>query len=119
MILGFGSQEEKTAIDIINECAEVLTGKEEYNKKQLDKIKSKYSEIEEKYKKMSRNDVPERYSYFYYNYYEMYTGNIIVKFKFHHINRQHPFSPDGWALLQTQWIFTRDEFDGDGIFKQV
>ena len=45
----------------------------------------------EKYDKMSRREAPERYTTFY-----VYDDAI----HFCHINRRHPFSPDGWALLQ-------------------
>lgn len=68
---------------------------------------------------MDRNDVPERYSYFWYVVNKIYDGKYIIEFSFHHINRRHPFSPDGWALLETKWILSIDDLDGKIIYKQA
>ena len=118
MILGFGSSEKETAIKIINECAnELLIG----NK--IDPIEKRYMDESEKYKKKDKDAVPERYSYFWAITHEIYPGKYIVEFVFHHINRRHPLSEDGWASLLTEWILVFKMSDHNDnheikIFKQ-
>ncbi len=119
MILGFGAIEERTALSIIEECAEVIKNTDKNHKKEIDKVQKKYSDLEKKYKTMDKNKVPERYSHFYYTYYEMYPGNCAVRITFHHINRQHPFSSDGWALLVTEWFLSVSNVYGTSIYKQA
>jgi hypothetical protein len=49
-------------------------------------------------------DHPDRYSYFY----DTTLGDasyLVFILRFHHINRRHPCSPDGWALMQTERVF--------------
>ena len=103
VILGFGSQETETAIKIIRECADALKSG---GCSSLKDIQTKYSEDGDRYKKQGRDIAPERYSYFFVNCYEIYNGRYFVEFTMHHINRNHPFSTDGWALLATQWVLS-------------
>jgi len=120
MIIGFGKTELETATEIINECFDAIQGTEQ--KKEgiaLMSIQSKYSTQEKEYSAMDRHDAPERYSYFWANYHEIYAKKYIIEFSFHHINRQHVLSPDGWGMLQTEWILAYNEIDGKRIFKQA
>ena len=57
-------------------------------------------------------DFPSRYTYFWAR---VIAGpsDIIAKISFHHINRRHAFSPDGWALMQTKRLFGVDSIDLD------
>lgn len=119
IIFGFGVTEEETARQIIKECADAIEATDKDHKNAVEKVYEKYSDLDKKYKPMKSSDAPERYSYFFYSYYEMYPGNCVVKFSFHHINRQHPFSDDGWAMLATEWILAVDRDDGVTIYKQV
>lgn len=82
--LGFGITEKNVEANVLKRIK---------NGEDIESIRKEYKEIAEKYDKMNREEAPERYSYFY-----NYGGSL----KFHHINRQHPFSPDGWGLLQTE-----------------
>jgi len=50
----------------------------------------------DEYDDLPRGEAPERYTRIF-----CYGG----KLHFHHINRNHPFSPDGWALLQVNEPF--------------
>lgn len=47
---------------------------------------------------------PDRYSYFYPHLTDSASCMVAV-IKFHHINRRHGLSPDGWALLQSERLF--------------
>lgn len=64
----------------------------------------------EEYK--AATDFPPRYSYYWAR---VISGpsDIIAKISFHHINRRHAFSPDGWALMQTKRLFGVDSIDLD------
>jgi len=53
------------------------------------------------YDKLPRDKVPERYTRVY-----VYGG----AFHFSHINRRHPFSPDGWAMLQITEPYDDEEY---------
>lgn len=103
MLIGFGSTEMKTAMNIIEECISKRDKNKDKFEKELKKIKKKYDDLSEEYKNKNANDVPERYSYFWYSVYKIYNIYFIT-FDFHHINRRHPFSPDGWAMIKTNWI---------------
>jgi hypothetical protein len=52
-------------------------------------------------------DPPERYSTF--NFRVLHDiSDLVVVFKFSHINRKHPMSPDGWALWQNTHLHHAD-----------
>jgi len=46
-------------------------------------------------------DHPDRYSYFY-PHVTSSASAIVALVTFHHINRRHGLSPDGWALMKTE-----------------
>ena len=77
IVLGFGSTEEQERSRIKEHLATKGETKE-------------WNDRADKYDKMPKDEAPERYTRFY-----IYDESI----KFHHINRRHPFSPDGWALM--------------------
>jgi len=77
IVLGFGSTEAEERIKI-KEYLSIHGETDEWNKK---------ADI---YDKMPQEEAPERYTKFYI---------LDNKIKFYHINRRHPFSPDGWALM--------------------
>ena len=54
-----------------------------------DEIEAEYNPKADEYDKMPRETAPERYTRLY-----IYGGKI----RYHHINRRHALSPDGWAL---------------------
>lgn len=47
---------------------------------------------------------PDRYSYFYPRLIHT-ASDLIVRVTFHHVNRRHGLSPDGWALMATKRLF--------------
>ena len=81
-VLGFGSQEKKVEREVIDAFA--LNGP--------DALKA-WNDKADVYDKQPRGVAPQRYTRIFY-----YGG----KLHFHHVNREHAFSPDGWALLQTE-----------------
>ena len=112
VILGFGRTEIEEAKRIINECLTGIKGKSLEEAKQiLDEIRDTYLAKDQEFSKLSRSEAPERYSHFYYSMYSPYEGKIIVMFVFQHVNRRHPFSPDGWAALDTRWMGIIDPVD--------
>lgn len=52
--------------------------------------------------KVSANP-PGRYSTFWASVLAN-ASNLVVIFNFMHINRRHPFSPDGWASLSNRYV---------------
>ena len=117
MILGFGAVEERAARNIINECHDAIKNLSDCEKI-IDRIKKKYDAIEKKYAKLDKAKVPERYSYFWHVVHRIYEDKYIIEFHFHHINRRHALSPDGWALLCTEWILVINN-DEKLIYKQA
>lgn len=105
MILGFGSIEKENANQIISECSAALKAD---SLRGIATVQEKYRAEGEKFKNMTREEAPERYSYFWAMCHEVYSGRFFVEFTIHHINRRHPFSPDGWALLVTKWVLSVD-----------
>jgi len=84
--LGFGCVEEEEQQRIKRFLIRsLLEGKSVYD------VSAAWNVERKPYDKMSRDEAPERYTTFY-----VYDNEI----HYHHINRRHPFSPDGWALLQ-------------------
>lgn len=88
IILGFGSieqQEREKIKKVVKEA--LLAGKD------ICEALEPWNKKAKEYDEMPRDAVPERYTkvWFYDD-----------KLHFHHINRRHPFSPDGWALLQVE-----------------
>lgn len=85
IVLGFGSTEAQKEKLIRKEVLKALLFNDD-----VQSVAKKWKSQAEIYDKMPREEAPERYTYFYF-----YDNAI----HFHHINRRHPFSPDGWALL--------------------
>jgi len=96
IILGFGCQEERERARVI-EALDGLT-----DEKDIHMALRPWNEKAKEYDKMPRETAPERYTSI-----SFYDG----KLHFSHINRQHPFSPDGWALLQIDEQFSTPEAD--------
>lgn len=100
LILGFGSTEIDTARKILKECyAAIEKDRKKPAKDAVGAVKSAHKKQCEEYDKQNRSDAPERYSYFW-----AHESGEYFRFNFHHINRRHPMSPDGWALLKSTWI---------------
>lgn len=123
MILGFGKTETDAARAILAECAEALKLDESEGDwvgvgegAKIGAIQKKYAEEGARFGKLSRQDAPERYSYFWAIPHKLYKGEYFVTFTIHHINRNHPFSPDGWASLVTRWVLHIDPHDGATIY---
>lgn len=87
IILGFGSIEVAMREKIKNE---LLSSEDKPS------VEKRYKAEAEVFDKMPRSKAPERYTYFF-----LYDEKIV----FHHINRQHALSPDGWALLVVEEPF--------------
>ena len=100
MILGFGVTETTTARNIINECLiAIKENKDEHPLEIIETIREKYNDAYEANGEMNRSESPQRYSCFW-----VYESGECLLFNFHHINRRHPFSPDGWAMMKAQWV---------------
>ena len=86
IVLGFGSVETRTREEIkklLIETCKTIDDARRISKAWNDKNKA--------FDSMSKEESPERYTNFY-----IHDGEI----KYHHINRRHAFSPDGWALME-------------------
>jgi hypothetical protein len=85
IILGFGSVETRVRAEIIEHIRiEMSKGKD------IQSISKEYNSVGDAYDKLSKEDAPEIYTKFFF-----YDDTL----HFHHINRRHAFSPDGWALM--------------------
>lgn len=118
MIIGFGATEIAEANKIINECYEATQSNPNDVEASIKSITQKYMTEGERYKKMQRDEAPERYTYFWATSNKVYDGKYFIEFTMHHINRQHGFSPDGWALWVTHWILNICPVDGMRIFRE-
>ena len=123
IVLGFGSTEKdferqefafvdefiKEKVKIVS-FSEFCFSKNFYKDlcKALKARKEHYDKLDKEYH--DSTEYPNRYStYYFYVVYDV--SDLCVIFKFHHINRRHALSPDGWALLQTKDIFHADIYD--------
>ncbi len=85
LILGFGCIEERERQRIKHALiAGALKGLT------TDEVLAEWNDKADEYKKMPRGVAPERYTRVFYYDNELH---------FHHINREHPMSPDGWAMM--------------------
>lgn len=91
IILGFGNIEEKVRQDIKNLLINALI-----EGKNINNILKEYNKKADEYDKLPKDKAPERYTRVWF---------YDKKLTFHHINRRHPFSPDGWALLEVEEKF--------------
>ena len=120
MILGFGSNEVEIAHKIMDECIAAVESCPKNPEQAIKSIKKKYDDDEKKYAGMDKQDAPERYTYFWFCYYSPYDQKQIVEFTFHHINRRHALSLDGWGLLATRWVLIIDpQTEGIEKFRQA
>lgn len=115
MIIGFGSTEknfedeleEKIRKHVIDEHVKeshqyfsedfLIRMRNEINTLSADSLKTG-----EKYK--IATDYPDRYSYFWGNVLSD-ACCIVFILTFHHINRRHAFSSDGWAMMKNERVF--------------
>lgn len=91
IILGFGSTEDSDRLQIRNELLTALQAKQT-----IKVVLKKWNDKADNYDALPMSEAPERYTRFW-----VYDSKIV----FHHINRRHPFSPDGWALLKIEEPF--------------
>jgi hypothetical protein len=77
-------------------------------KNYIDAMASESRKEAESYKSVV--DFPSRYSSFYQTVLHDPSCMAII-LKFHHINRRHAMSPDGWAMLQNQKVFVIEEWE--------
>ncbi len=86
--LGFGSIEAATREQIKAELIKAVATRQSWRA-----VEARWREASDAYDKQPRGVAPERYTSF------VYYGHAL---HFSHINRNHAFSPDGWALLQVE-----------------
>ena len=114
MILGFGANEKEFEINLQNELTEFAysqhNGDETFSDETIESLKKYAKELSdqsladsEKYK--SSKEYPDRYSYFW-PYIVGDCNMIAVRIDFHHINRRHGLSPDGWAMFKNEVTFS-------------
>lgn len=112
MRIGFGQTEidnETKELKEVFKIIEPLVEKREFGyfdsklieiiKNAVKKRQNEIRDITKKYDEQDREIAPSRY-YYYWASCITSASQIIIAFSFHHINRNHAFSPDGWALLQ-------------------
>ena len=103
MILGFGKVEADTARKILKECYDAINKDRDKPAKDIvAAVQEVHKKQGEEYGKKPASEVPERYSYFWAS-----ASGDFFRFKFHHINRRHPMSRDGWALFETTWVLDK------------
>ena len=90
VVLGFGCVEE-------NEREKI---KQALRERPTQQVLDEWNGRADEYDKMPRETAPERYTRFWY-----YGDQL----HYHHINRRHAMSPDGWALLKVIEDFKIDE----------
>lgn len=121
MIIGFG----KTETDIensfekafIDEAKRLYMGQENNAfsddmiaaiKTWADRASKESQEMADSFKDAA--EYPDRYTRFWC-YVLGDCNHICLIVSFHHINRRHAFSPDGWAMLQSKRIFEIDYWE--------
>ena len=100
MILGFGTSEIDTARNILKECyAAIEKDRSKPAKDIVAEVQTAHKKQCDEYDGKERSESPERYSYFWAS-----ESGEYFRFDFHHINRRHPMSNDGWAMMKSTWI---------------
>ena len=117
MIFGFGDTESKEAVKIIHECLDAIAATPDNPKSALVAVEKKYDDAGKRYEKM--DNPPQRYTYFFSTFVPIYEGCYYIDFTMHHINRQHPFTPDGWALLATRWMVSVSPDEDPIIYREA
>jgi len=112
--IGFGSAEEEAAKEIIDRCITAVK-----NNKSVEDIAVRYRALAKKYDSMQYPECPQRYTEFWV-YYEKFYDGMFIELNMHHVNRNHPISPDRWAMCKTKWIIrVYENGDEPGIFREV
>ena len=88
VVLGFGSTETAEEARIIAACGAAIS-----EGRSVDSVLNELNRAANRYDDLPRGEAPQRYTRAYH---------FDDALHFHHINREHPFSPDGWALLQVE-----------------
>ena len=110
MILGFGSTESKFEQQECDSIDYFVRGKNPTEgyftpefisqlKEFVDSRGTELRSISDSYK--TSDSYPDRYSYFWATVLHD-ASNVVVIFRFSHINRRHAMSPDGWAMLSSK-----------------
>lgn len=100
VILGFGTTETNTAKKILKECYEAIEKDRGTSAiENIERVRSVYNKQYNEYGEKDASEVPERYCCFW-----AYKSEEYFRFNFHHINRRHPMSNDGWAMMKSTWI---------------
>ena len=91
IILGFGCIEEQERMTIKKAICDGITKGEK-----VDEILDQWNKKADMFDKQARDIAPERYTRI-----RFYDDTLC----FLHINRNHPLSPDGWAMLKIEESF--------------
>ena len=78
------------------EVIDALNAARPTSREAVDDILCPWNDMAQKYDSQPRGTAPQRYTRIYW-----YDETL----HFQHVNREHPFSPDGWALLQVEKHF--------------
>lgn len=121
MVIGFGSTEQK--FEAAEEAALVDFVSRSYREQRLSYFSDQFcNEVDawlyarakslrdEADGHKTSTDFPPRYSY-YWSHTVSDASYIIAVVKFHHINRRHGLSPDGWGLMATERLFKISSLD--------
>ena len=91
IVLGFGAVETRVREEIKKLLIETCKSIDD-----VDRVSKKWNDKNKIFDAMSKEEAPGRYTNFY-----VFDGKI----KYHHINRHHAFSPDGWAMWEYEEPF--------------
>jgi hypothetical protein len=110
MIIGFGIIEEEKENSIIHELIEKFGDIDDTDtiEKELLKIIKENQAQTKKYDEMSQEEAPSRYTRFVGIVFPVRPRGWIMRINFHHINRRHALSPDGWAAMINERLIFKD-----------
>jgi hypothetical protein len=115
IILGFGKTEEDFEEQerrfVEGFLIERMAGNKDaiFSDEIVEDLRKALKERADEYRRLDREyhdatEYPDRYSTYYFTVLSD-VCDLVVIFKFSHINRRHAMSPDGWALFGTKRVF--------------
>lgn len=120
-MIGFGSTEKEYASLIKGQILDFISANvpsDGFDDQFIESVECYAKEMAEDSRKQAdsyKTDInhPERYSSFYSTVLGN-NGTLFVRLEFSHINRKHPMSPDGWAMMQDHETFSVSRWDYRG-----
>jgi hypothetical protein len=115
ILVGFGKTEtdfEQRECDFVEDFLRERTASTDYNMNTDEVVAGLKAALGERAEEFKNKDdayktapnYPERYSYYWYRVVHD-IHDLCVIFDFHHINRRHALSKDGWALWPNRRVY--------------